>query len=228
MTSRINKRLVDLGLAASRRKADELIADGAVTVNGQQVTSLGGKVEDSDVIALYGREGKVRDHVYIAFNKPVGYVCTHRVQTDKQKTIFDLLPLSFASLKIAGRLDKDSQGLMVLSSDGAFIQAVSHPSQGKSKMYVVGLDKAITPVHSAELMRGIKLKDGLSKFETITRIRAQQLRVTMSEGRNRQIRRSFEELGYKVKMLERVKIGKLELGMMRPGMHRFIKPEDVL
>ncbi len=228
MSTRLNKRLVELGLAASRRKADELITDGAVSVNGEQVTNMATQVTDADAITLYGREGKVREHIYIAFHKPVGYVCTHRVQTDRQKTIFDLLPLSFAGLKIAGRLDKDSQGLMILSSDGSFIQDITHPSRGKLKTYLVSLDKALKQQDKASLLAGVKLKDGMSTFKTVSQIKPHLLRVTMSEGKNRQIRRTLEKLGYKVRVLERTRMGGLELGVLKVGEHRFIKPEDAL
>ncbi len=228
MTSRLNKRLVDLGLAASRRKADELIQEGGVMVNGEQVTTMATQVDENDVISLFGRTGKVREHIYIAFHKPAGYVCTHRVQTDRQKTIFDLLPLSFASLKLAGRLDKDSQGLMVLSSDGNFIQNLSHPSRGKQKTYLVNLDKPLRQADKARLLSGVKLKDGMSRFVSVSQIKPQLLRVTMSEGKNRQIRRTLEALGYNVRVLERTRLGSLELGLLKPGEHRFINPKDVL
>lgn len=228
MSTRLNKRLVDLGLAASRRKADELIQDGGVMMNGEQVTNMATQVSESDTITLFGREGKVREHIYIAFHKPVGYVCTHRVQTDRQKTIFDLLPLSFAGLKIAGRLDKDSQGLMVLSSDGNFIQDISHPSRGKRKTYLVTLDKPLRQADKASLLSGVKLKDGISTFTSVSQIKPHLLRVMMSEGKNRQIRRTLEKLGYKVRTLERTRMGGLELGVLKAGEHRFIKPEDAL
>lgn len=228
MSIRLNKKLVDLGLAASRRKADELIQDGGVMINGKPVTELGTQVSENDTITLFGREGKVRENIYLAFHKPVGYVCTHRVQTDRQKTIFDLLPLSFAGLKIAGRLDKDSQGLMVLSSDGNFIQAVSHPSNGKRKTYLVTLDKPLRQVDKASLLSGVKLKDGISSFASVSQIKPHLLRVMMSEGKNRQIRRTLEKLGYKVRTLERTRMGGLELGVLKPGEHRFIKPEEAL
>lgn len=228
MSTRLNKQLVELGLVSSRRKADELITQGAVSVNGTVTTKLATQIGAEDVITLYGRSGQKREHVYLAFNKPVGYVCTHRTQTDRQKTIFDLLPLSFAGLKIAGRLDKESQGLMVLSSDGAFIQAISHPSQGKLKTYMVFVDKPVQQSDQAKLLEGIKLYDGVSKFESVSRIKPQLLRVTLSEGRNRQIRRTFEALGYKVKMLERTRIGRLDLGVLKSGAHRFIKPSEIV
>ncbi len=228
MSTRLNKQLVELGLVSSRRKADELISQGAVSINGTVVTKLATQVEPGDEITVYGRKGQKRDNIYVAFNKPSGYVCTHRTQTDRQKTIFDLLPLNFSGLKIAGRLDKESQGLMILSSDGAFIQAISHPSHGKLKTYMVLLDKAIKPADQTALLDGVRLYDGKSVFESVSRIKPQLLRVSLSEGRNRQIRRTFEALGYNVKMLERTKIGRLELATLKPGGHRFIKPSEVV
>ncbi len=228
MSSRLNKRLVELGLASSRRKADELITGGAVQVDGKVVTTLSTQVIPNQTVTLYGRSGQERTHIYLAFNKPVGFVCTHRSQTSKQKTIFDLLPLSFAGLKIAGRLDKDSQGLMILSSDGEFIQSITHPSRGKLKTYLVTVDKPVSQAHRDQLGKGVKLKDGKSTFSTVASIKPTLLRVSLSEGRNRQVRRTFEQLGYRVKVLERTRIGKLDLGQLKPGDHRFIKPGDAL
>lgn len=227
MSVRLNKRLVELGLAPSRRKADELISSGGVNVNGEVVASLGQTVSETDTITLYGRQGQERPDIYIAFNKPRGYVCTHRVQSNRQKTIFDLLPLNFAGLKIAGRLDRDSQGLMILSSNGEFIQKITHPSQSKVKTYIVHLDKPLSQLDQRATTEGVRLKDGVSKFDAIRSIKPHIVRVELHEGRNRQIRRSFEALGYKVRQLERIKIGSLELGILGPGQHRFIKPNEV-
>lgn len=228
MNTRLNKRMVELGLVSSRRKADELIQTGGVKVNGSPVENLATRVSEDDSVTLYGRSGKAKANITIAFNKPVGYICTHRSQRNGQKTIFDLLPLNFASLKIAGRLDKDSQGLMLLSSDGELIQKVSHPSQGKSKTYSVHLDKKVDNDDLSKLLAGVKLADGMSKFAEARRIKPQIIRVVLTEGRNRQIRRSFEALGYKVIKLERTKIGNMTLGLLTPGEHRFIKPTEVL
>lgn len=226
--SRLNRRLVELGLADSRRKADELIRTGNVSIDGVVTTDLSFSPSDSQTIEVDGVVGQEREDITIAFNKPKGYVCTHSAQTEKQKTIFDLLPPNFRSLRIAGRLDKDSQGLMILSSSGSLIQKISHPSQEKPKIYLVSLDKPIHIKDKDRLLSGVKLFDGVSKFDLVHVIKPSLLRVTMHGGKNRQIRRTFEALGYRVTTLERRRIGKLELGLLPSGKHRFISPREIM
>ena len=228
MNTRINKRLVELGLAPSRRKADELIETGRVSINSITITDMATKVSAEDVIEVDGRGGQTRDNITVAFYKPVGYVSSHARQTSNQRTIFDILPAAFATLKVAGRLDKDSQGLMILSSDGGLIHTLSHPSFIKPKVYLVTLDKPLHRSDEDALKTGVRLRDGLSKFDKVTVIRPNHLRITLHQGKNRQIRRSFEALGYDVKVLERTAIGNITSRGLKPGAHVFIQPEDIL
>ncbi len=223
---RINKYLVTVGLAESRRKADTLIKKGQVTVNGKVRVDLSYRVLGGDVVEVAGQTGKTRSDIYIAFNKPRGLVCSHAKQASNA-TIFDALPKSFATLKIAGRLDKDSQGLVILSSDGDFIQSLSHPSNEKSKTYIVTTDKKVPEQGLSALNAGIKLDDGISKLKA-TLINPTSVRVIMTEGKNRQIRRSFEALELDVIKLERVKIGKYSNPRLMPEKFVFIQPEDIL
>ena len=217
---RLNKQLVELGLSLSRRKADEAIGQGLVLVNGE-VASLGDKVDQADSIALAGKSGKSRGNITVAFNKPAGYVCSHTGQGN-EKTIFKLLPKNFSSLKIAGRLDKDSQGLLILSSDGDLVQKLSHPSSGKSKEYIVNLKTSFNSPDKKKLIEGVKLDDGISRFESLKILSHTRLRVVLQEGKNRQIRRSFESLGYLVIRLERVRLGSIELGTLGEGKFEFV------
>ncbi len=223
---RINKYLVTVGLAESRRKADMLIKKGRVMVNGSAQVDLSYRVVGDDVVEVAGHVGKSRSDIYIAFNKPRGLVCSHAKQANNS-TIFDVLPKSFASLKIAGRLDKDSQGLVILSSDGDFIQSLAHPSNEKSKTYIVTTNKKVTEQNLSALNAGIKLDDGISKLRA-TLINPTSVRVIMTEGKNRQIRRSFEATGLDVIKLERVKIGKYSNPRLGPEKFVFIGPEDIL
>lgn len=225
-SQRLNKKLVELGLSPARRKADQAIVEGRVMVNGEPA-SLGMSVEDSDVISLDGKLGKSKDLIYVAFNKPAGYICSH-VSQGNSKTIFDLLPKSFAQLKIAGRLDKDSDGLVLLSSDGEFVNSITHPKAEKQKEYIVTIDKPINSEDTTKLRNGVELHDGISNFISVSKINQTTLRITLSEGRNRQIRRTFEQLGYDVARLQRVRMGNFQLGMLPSGKHKVINVNEVL
>lgn len=223
--TRLNKRLVDLSLADSRRKADELIKQGRITVNGK-LANLTTKVSTNDSIKLDNSLGKEKDSITIKINKPIGYISSHSSQ-GKGETIFSFLPKNFAKLKIAGRLDKQSCGLMILSSDGEIIQALSHPSKNKLKMYLVKLNKDLNDMQVNKLLDGIKLSDGLSKFLTIKKISSNTLRVGLGEGRNRQIRRTFEALGLKVVYLQRLQVGPIKLGNIKPKGYEFISKKEI-
>lgn len=225
LTTRLNKRLVELGLADSRRKADYLINSGQVKINGKDAT-IGSQVGHHDKITLLGQTGLDRPDISIKFYKPSGYICSH-LKNSRSKTIFELLPKAFSKLKIAGRLDRDSKGLMILSSDGHLIQYLSHPSSGKEKEYLVTLTKPFEKTLLKSLVNGVKLDDGISRFVRSTLVQPAKLRVVLAEGRNRQIRRTFEKLGYKVAILERTRIGKTTLGTLTSGKYEFIKEADI-
>jgi 23S rRNA pseudouridine2605 synthase len=169
----------------------------------------------------------MKKHVYIVFNKPPGVVCSHANQKG-DKTIFDILPPSFSSLKIAGRLDKDSEGLLVLSSDGEFIQALSHPKNQKEKEYIITLSKPIPAEAAKKLTEGVALNDGLARAKSARSLPAKRVQVILTEGRKRQLRRMFDAIGYPVKRLERVRVGNYQNHSLQPGKHIFIKPEEVL
>ena len=223
---RLNKRLVELGLAVSRRKADEAIAAGEVRVNGQ-LAGLGTPVSEDDTVQLRGKSGIAQKPIYVAFNKPVGYVCSHTAQGNS-KTIFVLLPKTFAHLKIAGRLGEDSSGLVILSSDGNFIHSLSHPSSRKEKEYIVGLDRTLLSVDLKRLKAGIKIDGEIRTFQKISQLNPTTLRVILTEGRNRQIRRMFENLAYNVMHLQRIRVGNYQLGTLANGKHAVIQPSEVM
>jgi pseudouridine synthase len=226
MNPRINKYLVMVGLADSRRKADELIKQGAVTVNDKVVSDMSYRVESEDIVKANGLEGSSREDIYIAYNKPRGEICSHK-SYGNDKTIFDSLPESFSKLKIAGRLDRDSEGLIILSSDGEFINKVSHPSMNKSKTYLVITKESISDSDIEKLNKGIKLEDGLSKLK-VARNGDKALKIVMSEGKNRQIRRTLYAIKKDVIKLQRVRIANYSNSRLEPREYVFIKPEEVL
>lgn len=220
---RLNKRLVELGLADSRRAADALISSGAVSVNGQIALNLATQVIDSDSIKAAGKLGHEKNDITILFNKPIGYVCTHKAQGE-QKTIYSLLPKSFSQLKCIGRLDKDSQGLLILTSNGNLVQQLSHPSRKKEKEYIVSTARPLNSGDLKKLRQGIQLVDGVSRFELVKPLNPKTLRLVLTSGRNRQIRRSFEAIGHTVVKLERVRIKDYKLDTLAIGKYKFIEP----
>ncbi len=201
----------------SRREADEAIAQGRVRVN-QAIAQLGAQVEPSDIVILDGKPITAHDdYSYMLFNKPVGYVCSRRAQ-GSAPTIYSLLPTEFHHLKTVGRLDKDSSGLILLTDDGDFAHRMTHPRFVKSKTYLVELDHDLAPLHQQMISDfGVDLEDGKSRFIVTKPENSSETgqrtvyTVTMSEGRNRQIRRTFAVLGYTVTRLHRTHFGNYSL-----------------
>jgi 23S rRNA pseudouridine2605 synthase len=219
---RLNKHLA-LQLGVSRREADVLIEKGRVAINGSTAT-LGARFKDDDTISVDGKPlNAAAEHIYLLFNKPIGYVCSRRAQGDNP-TIYDLLPAEFHTLKPVGRLDKDSSGLLLLSNDGDFAFRMTHPKFHKTKTYHVRLDHPLEPLHQQMISDfGVHLEDGPSKF-TVSRLDdIPTYEITMHEGRNRQIRRTFAALGYTVTYLHRTQFGPYHLGNLPKGSFKTTK-----
>lgn len=201
----------------SRRGADREIELGNVVVNGQTAT-LGTNVELTDSVRLRGMiitPGSAT--MTVLFNKPAGYVCSRRGQGCD--TIYDILPEKYHNLNPAGRLDKDSSGLLLLTNDGELAELLTHPRYQKTKKYTVTLDKPLEPLHQQMISdHGIVLEDGNSRLN-LTKLdnQAKEFEVTMHEGRNRQIRRTFTALGYTVTELHRTQFGDYLLGVLPSG-----------
>ena len=254
---RLNKFLAER-LGVSRREADDLISAGKITIDGKPA-SLGARVVFSLKVCYNGKIIPFEaDFLYIAFNKPVGYVCSRRAQ-GSAPTLYELLPKEYQKLKTVGRLDKDSSGLILLTNDGDFAYQMTHPKFHKEKVYEVTLDRPLEPIHQQMISDyGIMLDDGPSKFLIIKdelavplskgvrslakrevapaargdgpagrapRKTISQARyiVKISEGRNRQIRRTFAALGYRVITLHRTQFGKYQLSGLKPGKYVTIK-----
>ena len=227
MSERLNKYLA-FHLGLSRREADDLISKGKVTVDGL-MAQLGGRVEEGQAIEVNGKTLEVRTgFTYLALNKPIGYVSSRKQQGDNP-TLYDLLPKEYHHLKPVGRLDKDSSGLLLLTDDGDFAYHMTHPKFYKVKTYEVTLDKELVPLHQQMISDfGIQLDDGPSKLslERHSNDNRTEWIVTMHEGRNRQIRRTFAALGYEVAMLHRVSFGAYSLGDLQPGKFEQITVKD--
>ena len=215
---RLNKQLA-LWLGVSRREADDLIAAGRVKVDGK-IAVLGERIRDLQAIELDSKPVSQNNKIIlIALNKPVGVVCSRRSQGG-DKTVYDLLPPHLQSLKTVGRLDKDSSGLILMTNDGDFTYRMTHPKFNKPKRYEVKLDKDLEPLHQQMINdHGINLIDGNSQL-TLSRLNDTDRRnfeVQMHEGRNRQIRRTFESLGYHIESLHRTNFGEYALGDIASG-----------
>jgi pseudouridine synthase len=198
----------------SRRAADQAIANHQVLINDQPA-QIGAQVTNQDIITLDGQRLQLPDQATtIMLNKPVGYVCSRYGQGSA--TIYDLLPANYHHLKPVGRLDKDSSGLLLLTNDGQLANRLTHPSYNKAKVYVVRLNKPLTPADQAKLESGVKIDDYISRLQ-LSKTQDDEWRVTMTEGKNRQIRRTFEALGYDVIKLHRTSFGDYALGDLPPG-----------
>ncbi|MBX6334289.1 rRNA pseudouridine synthase [Candidatus Saccharibacteria bacterium] len=221
---RINKYVAQ-ATGLSRRAADKVIDEGRVNVNG--VTAVRGQdVAKFDRVTLDGHEIKAADKITtIMLNKPVGYVVSRNGQGSK--TIYDLLPARYHHLKPVGRLDKDSSGLLLLTNDGDLAQELTHPKYEKTKVYEVELDRPLTPEALHKLQSGVRLEDGMSHLDVHRLLLGSSIdpknlsnkiyRVQMHEGRNRQIRRTFAALGYKVTRLHRTHFGDYKLNDIPQG-----------
>lgn len=220
--TRLNKFLAER-TGISRREADNAIEQGKVLVNGKK-PALGAQIAPEDDIQYDGRKiSHSVDHTTILLNKPVGYLCSRRSQGGN-KTIYDILPEKFHGLKPAGRLDRDSSGLVLLTSDGDLAYQTTHPKFAKTKIYEIELDKPLEPLHQQMINdTGIELTDGNSKL-TLEKFTPTRWRVIMHEGRNRQIRRTFMALGYTVTKLHRTNFGPYALDGLKVGLWREIQP----
>ena len=216
-TQRLNK-FVALALGVSRRQADELIEQGKVTVNDQPA-KLGQRITATDIIRYGNKRLTAQTHQLILLHKPVGYLCS-RASQGGVPTIYELLPKDLHHLKPVGRLDKDSSGLILLTNDGDFAHQMTHPSFYKIKRYLVTLDQPLQPLHRQMINGfGVQLPDGPSRLTLERQHEGDDHRwiVQMSEGRNRQIRRTFAALGYTVTKLHRTDFGSYTLGDIKRG-----------
>lgn len=216
---RLNKHLA-LSLGISRREADDLIASGKVSINDTPAI-LGARMLATDTVTVNGKPiAPKTDYVYLLLNKPAGYVCSRRAQGDAP-TIYSLLPAEYFGLKSVGRLDKDSSGLILLTNDGDFTHKLTHPSFQKAKVYEVQLRQNLEPLHQQMISDfGVDLADGKSQLTLMPLNDSRRdWQVTMAEGRNRQIRRTFAVLGYDIAALHRIQFGNYTLGDIKSGEH---------
>jgi 23S rRNA pseudouridine2605 synthase len=212
---RINKYIAQ-ATGFSRRAVDTMIDECTITVNGA-VAVRGQEVDESDQVVVNGKLVTPQSSLTILVNKPFGYVCSKNGQGSK--TIYELLPEKYQHLKTVGRLDKNSSGIILLTSDGNLAYELTHPSKVKLKRYEIALDRPLQPLHQQIIQEpGVQLEDGLSRLR-LAKLDDDGIKweVVMHEGRNRQIRRTFESLGYSVMKLHRTNFGNYKLGELKSG-----------
>jgi 23S rRNA pseudouridine2604 synthase len=207
--TRINKYLSEVGFC-SRREADRLIEEGRVTINGKK-PEMGTKVGPDDEIRVNGKLITIpkEDHVYLAFNKPVGIVCTTDQKREKNN-IIDFINYPKRIFPI-GRLDKPSEGLILLTSDGDIVNKILRARNNHEKEYIVTVHKPITPDFIRKMSNGIPILDTVTRKCVVEPLAANQFKIILTQGLNRQIRRMCEFLGYEVTRLKRVRIINIKL-----------------
>lgn len=230
MEKRLQKILAEIGIA-SRRKAEEMIIEGRVTVNGK-VATIGMKADlNRDHIKLNGKLLiRPEPKVYLIVNKPKGVV-TSLHDPEGRPTIKDFLKGVKYRVFPVGRLDYDSEGLLLLTNDGNFTHTVLHPSKKIPKTYLVKVREVLEDDEIEKLRKGIRLEDGVTAPAKVKRIRKTEnnswLEITLHEGKKRQIRRMLEKVGHPVLKLKRIRINGIELGNLESGKYRYLMPDEV-
>ena len=222
---RLNRFLAAAGLG-SRRHCDELIAAGRVTINGKTCTDYSAEPDARDHVKVNGKLVHVAAPFTIMLHKPAGFVSTRR-DPRARDTVFDLLPAKFSRLFNIGRLDAQSEGLLLLTNDGDLAQSLTHPRYKIEKEYEVTLDHPWDPTLASKLLRGMFLDNRRAKIAQLYSISPTHLRVVLRQGINRQIRRMFEAVGYRVKRLIRIRIANLQLGDLLRGRWRALSEREV-
>jgi 23S rRNA pseudouridine2605 synthase len=222
---RLNRFLAAAGIG-SRRHCDELISAGRVTINGKTCTDFSAQPGGRDHVKVEGKLVRVAPPLTIMFHKRAGFVSTRR-DPQVRDTVFDLLPATFSHLFSIGRLDAQTEGLLLLTNDGELAQRLSHPRYKIEKEYDVTLDRPWDTALAPKLLRGISLDGQRATIARLHSLSPIRLRVVLRQGINRQIRRMFESVGYRVKNLIRIRIGSLSLGNLPRGHWRALTKREL-
>lgn len=222
---RLQKFLAQAGVA-SRRSSEELIVEGRVTINGRVASELGVRVQQSDDVRVDGRRIRPAASQWYALHKPRGYMST-RSDPQGRRTLYDLVPPPMRRLFYVGRLDFDSEGLVLLTNDGDTAHRLLHPRYGIDREYDVELEEQVDDEALEQLRRGVRLDDGRARARTVRRKGHSRVVLTLQEGRKREVRRMFAELGYKVIRLRRVRYGPIRLGDLPTGEWRALDAREL-
>ena len=232
MEERLQKYLANNGIA-SRRKCEELILQGKVSVNGKVVTELGTKIDpESDKIECYGKLVKTTEKlVYILLNKPIGYVTTAKDQFGRD-TVLDLIKVKERIVPV-GRLDMYTSGALILTNDGDFVYKVTHPKHEITKTYTVTIRGIIENSAVEKLRQGVEIENYITRpakvkiLKTDEENNSSRLEITIHEGKNRQVRKMCESVGYKVIALHRSKIGNIDVKDLKIGTWRYLRESEI-
>ena len=225
MEIRLNKFLSDAGVC-SRREADRLIESGQVTVDGKRAET-GMKVTEENVVRVGKKEVKAKgkdEMVLLAVNKPVGIVCTEEKR--EKNNIIDFLKYP-TRITYIGRLDKDSEGLILMTNNGDIINKMMRAGNEHEKEYKVTVDKPITDEFIQKMGNGVPILDTVTRKCKVEKIGKYTFRIILTQGLNRQIRRMCEYIGYKVTRLQRLRVMNIKLGDLKPGTYRHVSEEEI-
>ncbi len=222
---RINRYLAAAGYG-SRRACEDLVRAGKVSINGHFLRDLAVTVEPGDDVRVAGKPARTTTAAYLVLHKPRGVICS-RSDERGRTTIFEYVPAHYGRLFHVGRLDKDSEGLIILTNDGALAQRLTHPSHEIEKEYEVVLDREFDVKEAPKLLRGFSIEGGRAKMERIWPAGPAAVRVVLRQGLKRQIRLMFYRLGYEVKRLSRVRIGPVEITHLPNGHWRPLKAREI-
>lgn len=226
---RLNKFLAAAGVA-SRRECDKLIEEGKVSVNGK-VAKLGQEVGEEDDVTYCGNKVVLKKNEYYLLNKPKGYICS--VSDDKgRKTVLDLMPQNVGRIYPVGRLDYDSEGMLILTTDGELAQKLTHPSNEVPKTYLVKIEGTCTEATLNPIRSGVEIEGGYVTKKCKAHIvetnkSYTKIHVTITEGKNREIRQMFAAIGKTVTLLKRIKIGELTLRGLDRGAYRKLTKQEI-
>jgi 23S rRNA pseudouridine2605 synthase len=223
---RLQKFLSQAGVS-SRRQGESLITAGRVSVNGTVVTELGVRVDpERDEVKVDGEAIRPAASEWFMLHKPRGYLST-RTDPEGRATVYDLVPEKLRGLFYVGRLDYDSEGLVLLTNDGDTAHRMLHPRFGMEREYEVELDRNVDGELAQRLLAGVQLEDGLARADSVRQVGPKRIRLTLREGRKREIRRMLDACGHLVRRLRRVRYGPIELGSLEPGEWRALERREL-
>ena len=230
---RLNRYLAACGLG-SRRSCEQIVAEGRVFINGEEVRALATQVGDADEVIVDGRKMKAHVDTTVILNKPPGFLCTRHDELEDprrepgiRETVYKLLPAHLQSLHYVGRLDKDSEGLLILTNSGELTEKLTHPRFGVEKEYLIAVDRVFRGEEDRDqLLKGMMIEGGFAKAVAVEQIEPRVVALTLTQGIKRQIRLMFEAIGYRVQRLQRVRIGAFTAPELRSGRWRILSAAE--